>query len=390
MAGRLGKKEYRFRIYTGDKEGQCQSPVAYVNLIGDKGVSGERPLSHATFLPPPNAPEPPRPGGAASMRARARRNVLGPDAPTRAHAKGLGTKFNAEDSQVKGGNVLGPGRRSTFSILSHDVGRLQALQVRIHRGAGAGGGGDGGWFLERCLCWLPKDMGEARADAQHSAADVLQVPREREKVVFPCYAWFGLDMGEEGILQTLKPVGARAREKRHSDTHGRALDAVRQGRPLAHRDFLEDDGEGGGGGEGSADKEPGYEDGDDAQFACERKLEEEAEQNGPEERGQGLEGGREGGGVSVCGGGKVEEEAVLTLRLMRLAEEASKSLGAAERFEKARIEALRCTAVCTLLSKNLEAISQKSAYSMSLLPLWQVSFDTCLVYAGTDNSKVRT
>ena len=352
VAGRLGKKEYRFRIYTGDKEGQCQSPVAYVNLIGDKGVSGERPLSHATFLPPPNAPEPPRPGGAASMRARARRNVLGPDAPTRAHAKGLGTKFNAEDSQVKGGNVLGPGRRSTFSILSHDVGRLQALQVRIHRGAGAGGGGDGGWFLERCLCWLPKDMGEARADAQHSAADVLQVPREREKVVFPCYAWFGLDMGEEGILQTLKPVGARAREKRHSETRGRALDAVSQG-----RDFLEDEGEGRG--REGEDKE----DGDDAQFACERKLEEEAEQDGPEERGQELEGGREGGGLSVGGGGggKVEEEAVLTLRLMRLAEEASKSLGAAERFEKARIEALRCTAVCALLSKQLEASSQKSA-----------------------------
>jgi hypothetical protein len=374
VAGRLGKKEYRFRIDWGrmstPSQFHFQSPVAYVNLIGDKGVSGERPLSHATLLPPSNAPEPPRPGGAASMRARARRNVLGPDAATRAHAKGLGTKFNAENSQVKGGNGLGPGRRSTFSILSHDVGRLQALQVRIHRGAGAGGGGDGGWFLERCLCWLPKDVGEARTDAQHSAADVLQVPREREKVVFPCYAWFGLDMGEEGILQTLKPVGARAREKRHSETRGRALDAVSE-----RRDFLEDEGERRRG-EGE-DKEDGdaaqfAEDGDDAQFAedgddphliCERKLEEEAEQDGPEERGQGLEGGREGGGVRVGGGGggKVEEEAVLTLRLMRLAEEASKSLGAAERFEKARIEALRCTAVCTLLSKQHEASSQKSA-----------------------------
>ena len=71
VAGRQGKKEYRFRFYTGDKEGQADAPVAYLNLIGDKGESGERPLSHATFLAPPSTTEPAgshAPG--ASVRAR--------------------------------------------------------------------------------------------------------------------------------------------------------------------------------------------------------------------------------------------------------------------------------------------------------------------------------
>ena len=36
VADRGEKKEYRVRVYTGDKKGDGVAPVAYINLIGDK------------------------------------------------------------------------------------------------------------------------------------------------------------------------------------------------------------------------------------------------------------------------------------------------------------------------------------------------------------------
>ena len=131
LAAGHDKKEYRLRFYTGDKQGQ-EPPVAFVTIVGEKGMSGERPLSLATFLPPPDTPAKKgggRPGGAGG-------SVL--------HPLGRVTDKDA-------GNILGPGRRSTFSILSKDVGRVQSLFIRIEQG------GRGSWYLERCICFLPRD-----------------------------------------------------------------------------------------------------------------------------------------------------------------------------------------------------------------------------------------
>ena len=197
LAAGHDKKEYRLRFYTGDKQGQ-EPPVAFVTIVGEKGMSGERPLSLATFLPPPDTP---------AKRAAA--------AATR-----------AQDS----GNILGPGRRSTFSILSKDVGRVQSLFIRIEQG------GRGSWYLERCICFLPRDDpggDEITSDtyANWSGVAPLDVARgcdargedmrrrggvesrrmmggrdggreggrgrkPLEKVVFPCYSWFASDLGD--------------------------------------------------------------------------------------------------------------------------------------------------------------------------------------------------
>ena len=222
LAAGHDKKEYRLRFYTGDKQGQ-EPPVAFVTIVGEKGMSGERPLSLATFLPPPDTPAKRaggRPGGAGASVLHPLGRVTDKEAAAAAAAT------RAQDA----GNILGPGRRSTFSILSKDVGRVQSLFIRIEQG------GRGSWYLERCICFLPRDDpggDEITSDtyANWSGVAPLDVARgcdargedmrrpggvesrrvmggragggeggrgrkPLEKVVFPCYSWFASDLGD--------------------------------------------------------------------------------------------------------------------------------------------------------------------------------------------------
>eukprot|EP00277_Geminigera_cryophila_P011705 CAMPEP_0179442448 /NCGR_PEP_ID=MMETSP0799-20121207/25967_1 /TAXON_ID=46947 /ORGANISM="Geminigera cryophila, Strain CCMP2564" /LENGTH=192 /DNA_ID=CAMNT_0021227647 /DNA_START=183 /DNA_END=759 /DNA_ORIENTATION=- len=102
VADRGERKEYRVRFYTGDQEGDGVATVAYINLIGDRGMSGERPLSYATFLPPPSATKLP---AARPVRGGWRRDSSASVfcAPLLLPCK-------------TGGELLGRGRRTTFSI----------------------------------------------------------------------------------------------------------------------------------------------------------------------------------------------------------------------------------------------------------------------------------
>jgi hypothetical protein len=118
LAAGKGKKEYRVRFYTGDKESDGVAPVAYMNLIGDKGMSGERPLSYATFLPPPDAKR-------AAMR-------LGPD---RRRQLSL-----TQEEGATAGNLLGPGRYASqktnasgcyrCDVSSYSFARLRSAYIR--------------------------------------------------------------------------------------------------------------------------------------------------------------------------------------------------------------------------------------------------------------------
>ena len=95
---------------------------------------------------------------------------------------------------------------------------MVALFIRIEKGT------SGSWYLERCVCWLPKDEGEeeqGKAESEDMVASSLprgrreqgealssrlnrdgedsttaaHLKKPRKKVAFPCYAWFGCDLG---------------------------------------------------------------------------------------------------------------------------------------------------------------------------------------------------
>ena len=73
----------------------------------------------------------------------------------------------------------------------------------------------------------------------------------REKVVFPCYGWLGLDLGEEGETVTLRPVGVRESERLDASVSRRAVMGVvaENGGAVGRGENGGDDEEGGWGGE---------------------------------------------------------------------------------------------------------------------------------------------